>query len=340
MRIKRAELLEILSKIRPGLSDRKIIDQTDCFVFDEKGSVRTYNDEISVSVPLDVRFSAAVKAQEFFELISKLDSEKISLTLSKEEQLLLIESGKMKGQMVVSTEIKCPTVDVGYGKWLRLPKNFAAAVGFCLFSADRRSAISVMACLFIKGEYVCSSDRFRATKYKMDGSIQQEFLLPVGAAQELMVCAPTHYMVDDDSVWINFKNGEGVIFSSRVFDGKYPEEIWEVFNFKKDEVAGVVSVPEGLTNAVECGKIFSREALIENDMVSIKVSSGKMICCGQGPLGHIEWEFDVNYKKKDFEILAPADALVEILSHIKEIKVLEGKLYFGGADFEHVISLV
>lgn len=337
MQVKKTELLEALSRIKPGLSDKKMIEQTDCFVFDESGFVRTYNDEISVSVPLKIGFSAAVKAQEFFELISKLEAEKISLTLSEKDQLLSIESGKIKGQMIVSTEIKCPAVDVGGGKWLRLPKNFVAAVGFCSFSAERRNAISVLTYLLVDGEYVCSSDRFRATKYKMDGPVQK-FLLPVGVAQELVGCEPTHYVVGD--VWVNFKNKESVVFSSRIFDGKYPEEIWEVFGLKKNEAGDVVPVPEGLKNAVECGQIFSRDDLGKNDLVSIKVSSGKMICRGQGPLGYVEQEFDVGYKKRDFEILAPANALTEILSRVSEIRVLKDKLYFRGADFEHVISLL
>jgi len=334
MKIKKVKLLEALTKIRPGLSDKAIIEQTDHFIFD-KDFIRSYNDEIAVSFPFKSGFSAAIKADEFYRLISEIEGEEVDL--SSREGFIDISAGKVRGQIVAGSEIKCPNVKVEAKRWFELPKKFADAVSFCSLSAGRGMSTStiVLSCLWIKDDCIYSSDSYRATKYKMDGQMP-ELLFLASAAKELPKYSPTHYAVEGEA-WIHFKNDEGTIFSVRVVDGQYMEEIQSVFEVKGDSIG----IPEGLKGAINKAKIFAQETTENISMVEIKVDKkGKLTCRGEGVLGWVEQEFQVEYKKKDFVVRASSDLLGEILSHVKEMKISEDKLYFKGEDFEHVVSLV
>jgi len=338
MKVKKSELFEALSKVKPALSDKAIIEQTDHFIFDND-YVRTYNDRIAISYPFKSGFHLAIKADEFFKLISKIESQEIELSESEGSLSITIEKtkGSIKGLIVTAAEVKCPAIIIKTKRWFMLPKNFSDAIRFCSFSADRNMLMKELTCLCINNNYVLSSDNFRATKYEMDSKLP-EFLLPATVAQELAKHSPTHYVIEAEGAWIHFKNADGVIFSSRVIEGEYPQEdVWGLFTQKGDSIV----IPEGLKESLDRAKIFSQQITEVDDLIQIRVyKSGKLTCRGEGALGWIEEEFKVDYKKKDFEVKVSPEALIEILSHVKEMKVSDDKLYFGGEKFEHVISLI
>jgi len=338
MKVKRDELLEVLAKVRPGLSDKAIIEQTDHFIFDGD-FIRTYNDEIAISYPFKSGFHLAIKADEFFKLISKIETQEIELSESDGALSIGVEKtkGSIKGLMVTAAEVKCPAVIIKAKRWFMLPKNFSDAIRFCSFSADRNMLMKELTCLCINNNYVLSSDNFRATKYEMDSKLP-EFLLPATVAQELAKHSPTHYVIEAEGAWIHFRNADGVIFSSRVIEGTYPQEgVWGLFTQKGDSIV----IPEGLKESLDRAKIFSQQLTGVDDLIQIRVyKSGKLTCRGEGALGWVEEEFKVDYKKKDFEVKVSPEALIEILSHVNEMKVSDDKLYFGGEKFEHVISLI
>ncbi|MCJ7747882.1 MAG: hypothetical protein MUP27_09065 [Desulfobacterales bacterium] len=333
MKIKKTEFLEALTKVRPGLSEKSLIEQTDHFIFD-KDYIRTYNDEVAISYPFQTGFFLAVKADGFYQFISKVSQEEF--TLDEKDGSLSISAGKAKAVMVAMQEVKCPTVMIRARRWYPLPKNFSDAIRFCSFSADKNLLSKELSCLWIKDQYVISSDNFRVTKYEMDSKIQTEFLLIASCAQGLAKCKPISYVAED--AWIHFKNEIGLIFSVRVVEGQYPEEVWGLFTMKGD----LILIPEGLSESVDRAKVFSGEAVGSSDLIQLRVDSkaGKLFCRGEGSLGWFEEEFKVEYKKKDFEVKVSPEHLIEILAHVKEMQVSNDKLYFGGPNFEHIIALI
>jgi len=71
MNVKRTELLKVLKQCLPGIENgNKVLEGADLFIFN-KGSVHSYNDVISVSVPvksdglLEEGIDGAVRAEEF-----------------------------------------------------------------------------------------------------------------------------------------------------------------------------------------------------------------------------------------------------------------------------------
>ncbi len=48
MQIKREELMDVLVRVKPGLANSEIIEQSTHFIFD-KDTIRTYNDKITIT---------------------------------------------------------------------------------------------------------------------------------------------------------------------------------------------------------------------------------------------------------------------------------------------------
>ena len=343
MKIKNQELLEALEKVRPGLSNKAIVEQTDHFIFD-KDYVRTYNDRISISYPFKTGFCVAVKADEFFKFVSKIQQDdEVDFDL---DGSFLVMSGKNMGRakVAVSSEVVCPIVDLKSRKWPKLPKNFSEAIRFASFSAGSNMLARELTCLWIKDKYILSSDGFRATKFEMDEPMP-EFLMPATIAQELSKFSPDSYQIESQGVWHHFRQGTKLFFHCRVFEGTWlngfnaevsEDDVFGLFDNKGD----VVKIPEGLVETVERAKVFAENIEQGQDMIFLSVDSGKLRCRGEGILGDIEKEFEIDYKEKSFDVYVSANALIEILGHVKEMKVSESRLSFEGPNFQHVITLM
>ena len=78
MKLDRKELVEILKFLKPGLTEKAIIEHTDHIIFIDDYLI-TYNDTIAGVYPLQTGIMGAVSAKEFFEIVSKMSSKKITL---------------------------------------------------------------------------------------------------------------------------------------------------------------------------------------------------------------------------------------------------------------------
>lgn len=325
MKVKRQDLLGALDKVKVGLSDKAIIEQTDHFIFADN-YVRTYNDQIAISHPFTFGFDFAIKAGEFHKLLSKLTGEEIDFQMS-DGQLNFV-SGKSKGQIVISSEIKCPDMLVDdTKKWQKLPKDFSEGLRFCSFSADKNMLMQELTCLWINGDNIVSSDNWRATKYNMESKIKNAFLLPASVAEKLWKYSPSQYILED--AWAHFKNEE-IIFSCRIVAGKFPEGI--SFDVQGDSVL----LPSGLSESIDRARVLITKN--EDDLITLSVKDGKIFCKGEGVLGWIEEEHFIRCRKS-FEIKVAPEALIEILSRTDKMVVSENKLYFSGDKFEHIICV-
>ena len=84
MTIQRKELLESLKQCMPGIeTGSAVLQGADSFVF-HNGRIFTYNDSISVTVPikneglLEEGLEGCVRAEEFFKIINKVDNPQVT----------------------------------------------------------------------------------------------------------------------------------------------------------------------------------------------------------------------------------------------------------------------
>ena len=138
MEIQREQLMDVLLKVKPGLADKEIIEQSTHFIFDNN-TVRTYNDKITITHNYETELQGAVSAPEFYNLFNKIPDEKIK-AVDKGEGTFVFKGKNKQITFRIDPNITIPKVDVAgpkSKKWLPLPKDFAESVRFCVFSASK-----------------------------------------------------------------------------------------------------------------------------------------------------------------------------------------------------------
>ena len=109
--LNRADFLDKLESVLPGISTREIIEQSSCFVFKDK-TVMTFNDEISCSQKSCLPFEGSVQALPLISILRKLQEEELDISLGDSKEELIIK-GKNKRDWVSEEEARAGIRDFG-----------------------------------------------------------------------------------------------------------------------------------------------------------------------------------------------------------------------------------
>ena len=130
MKVKTKELLEAMKSCLPGIEAKEtILEGADSFVF-SGSKIHSYNDHISVSVPIKTNIIGAVKAADFYKLVSKLPGEEFELTA--EEKSWKISCGTITAEMVLLSYSVLEKINaIEIKDWKDVPEDFYDALKCC-----------------------------------------------------------------------------------------------------------------------------------------------------------------------------------------------------------------
>ena len=87
MIINKLKFLKALDTVKPGLSNKEQIEQSSSYCFKNQ-HVITYNDEVSVSCPIeDFDIEGVVNSDELYSLVSKIKNKEIEVNLEGNQLL-------------------------------------------------------------------------------------------------------------------------------------------------------------------------------------------------------------------------------------------------------------
>lgn len=338
-KIDRKQFIQSLSKVKPGVASKDIIEQSDHFVFEE-GKIWSYNDEISVSQGFNHPIKGSIKAQEFYNLLLKIPHDEIEIEQKKSNLYLTAENFEAMIN-IADTSLEADIVNppgINSKKWNDLPENFTEAVSFCQFSASSNMIKPELTCIWItnddEGEGVAiACDSYRGTMFYLESSVKDPFLLPASVAKHMPVYNPTKYIVDEN--WIHFINKEKTTFSCRVLAADYDERAWEFFNVDGEEV----ELPEGFDSVIKRAETIIVEEFDQDRSIDIKLTDGQIECKGQSSvLGYVKEKQEIDYSGDEVNIQVHPALLADILKHSSKL-LLGERLKFETDNFEHVIVL-
>ncbi len=330
MKINRIELIEILKKIRPGLSNKEITEQATHFIFN-KESILTYNDQISISHPFKSDLSCTVPAKEFYEILSKIEDDEIDFLVQEEK--IQFKTKKVKLKLSVNIEInKSMLVEPGK-EWKKLPKNFIDGISFCSFSAAKENTHPILTAVYIKGNDIISSDNFRISQFFLSEKISDILLFNASVIKELVKFPVIQYSVSES--WIFFKTEENVVFACRKIEGTFPD-VSSILEVKGEEII----LPDETKNAVDISSVLAEGELDSDKRINVSIKDGKLICSGQREIGEIDFTIKVDsLKGKEFNFGINPDFFKIILSKSNSVIINKTKLVFLSENFKHIISL-
>ena len=331
MVIKKEELIEALQTVKPGVSKNLLVEQMQCFIFDN-GSVITYNDEISIIHPIDgLDFNGAVNATEFLNLISKIKSEELDITVVENE--LLIKAGKAKAGFVLQAEINLPLYQIkGDEEWQGLPDNFISLLEKVYPSCGSDMSKPALMSVFINHTTMCASDSFKIIRGTFSTEFTSTFLLPQTAAKEVVSIQPTQYLIDDN--WVLFKNENGTIIVCRISFERAPD-FNRYFN-QITEGASDIRMPSSIDEIIEKAGVIVKSSDKINETIYVYLEKNKIKVRSQTITSWFEETARCNYDGENMEFgLAPV-LFKDIFTETKVCKLKFPYLYFKNENWEYL----
>lgn len=337
MKIEKKKLLEILDALKPGLSNKDIIEFSDSISF-VKGALITYNDFIAVQHPLeDSKIKGTVKADKLYAHIKKVKTDEkgmIKIKATDDDLLIKTKASKAGIPIIPGAAISLEELGKEITKWRKLPKDFIEGIRMSIFSAGTDASEPKLTCLHVAGNIVEATNGHRAFRYKMEGKINKEFLVPATSAPAVLNHPIEKYAVTKN--WTHFKTKAGVIISTRMYaDVSFPD-----CGFLFDIKGAKVKFPDGLRDVIDRAIDFIGE---EDEDKNIKIHmlndltkiSSKSI---QG------WFRETIREKSKTEVAFDIDPqfLQDILRTSQSAKINReaGLLKFESDKWEHTINVV
>ncbi len=238
--MQREELIHAMKAVLPGID--KIPGAYDVFLFDAE-FLRTWNDRISISYPLESNIRCAVKARELFQIVNKMKGDIIKINMRTGK---LVDGEEdpdhtVSGTLIVKDEkttLKMTTLadasirehladlmdDLRDITWQKAPESFQNGLNLCSLSVDR-DPHSVINGLALKGNLMLTCDNFRVSRYELEAPLFEDcILIPAKALPDLQ-----SYLKENEDIeigrfgsWLHFRAASGVIFSCCLSGEEYP----------------------------------------------------------------------------------------------------------------------
>jgi len=333
MQINTEELLNVLTRVKPGIAKRGIVEQFTHFIFTGT-EVTTYNDDISICHPFVTDFKCSVKADDLHKILSGIKDEEIEITL--EEGKMYIKTDKTRAGLATTiegdAEEHVKILALSTLEWSPVPPDLIKGLFLCMFSASNDQTQGVLTCVYINGDTIISSDEVRVSEYKLSKDLGVKVLIPARNIVELIAFDIKQYCVINN--WAHFRTEEGVIFSSRTMTGDFIEDCSPFFDVKGDSVV----LPSEFKSIISSVAFMAEGAIDSDRTVDLKIENKKILCKAEKQTGWIEkecaFEYDHNITIKINPIF-----LSQILEKAATLTAGVDSALFVSDNFKHVIAL-
>jgi hypothetical protein len=297
MNLNRQEFLSAMKKAMPGVESGNVILQgADAFIFHD-GFIHTYNDTISVSVHFPItnkageNVSAAIKAKDFYNLISRYESDTI-LIIPKDD-VWVIKSENTRAELTLLENNVIDHIQGIMGakfKWQPIPERFFEGMQICNFNS--KSQLSGLYCV---DKVMVSADELKVNWYELNDAFSGSFWINTNAVTELLKLQnPKKYFVSD--AWVHFMTEDKTIFScKRLAQDNYPFDKIStlITSHKKDKNDVSNELPSKLIDAVNRAAALSQN-IDSFDTVKLTFTTDNIEVFSQRPSGKytetVAWE--------------------------------------------------
>jgi hypothetical protein len=332
MKIKREVLLKALEAVKPGLANKEFIEQATAFAF-IKGSVVTYNDEISVSYPIEgLDIEGAIKADELYALLTKIkartkdDPDEVELTVN-ENEVLLTSGTRLKAGFTLQSEVKLPLKEelAKKSKWVNLPEDFIAGLEFVKPSVARQVFNQpVLTCVHVhKDGYIEASNGHRLAYFALANPMGVEtFLIPLSSLPDLIRFKPNQ--VATGHGWMHFKSAGDAIISCRIFADPFPDT-----SALKNVEGKVLSIadPQLLDEAIDRASVFAQRDIESKEFIRFDISENQITVSSTLETGgRFEESVRFKYSGKPFSFTTSPSVVQGVFTKDKTVTISDNRL--------------
>jgi DNA polymerase III sliding clamp (beta) subunit (PCNA family) len=334
MIINKAKLQEALETVKPGLADKSVIEQATSFAF-TNGRVVTYNDEISISHPVEgLELEGAIKADKLYPFLTKIKKEEIDMVIKGSE--IIITSGRIKAGLPMESEITLP-LDKEIAekkKWKPLPENFVKFVDFCKEACGTDMSKPILTCVHINQKgFIEASDNLRMCRCTLAEDMPvKTFLIPSSSAVQVVRLNPTK--ISEGNGWVHFKTDIGTVLSCRVWDDKYKDLSQNLL------LKGVrLLLPKTIDEILDRASIFTKMDHVLDESVVVSLGDNRFKMRAETDAGWFEEQVNIKYDKEPIFFTVTPYLLKNILKETSLCEFTGNKLKFEGAGWVYLAIL-
>lgn len=305
MTIQKKQLLESLKKCMPGIeTGNAVLQGADSFVF-HNGKIFTYNDVISVSVPIEQTglveetVEGAVKAKEFYSIIEKFPSDEIEFVVK--EKGWLLKCGRAKAELNLQEfDFESRLNDITpTEEWVEVQDDFIQGIGVCQMT-NNKTALSG---IYINGKDIISTDGYQINNFTMKSELPMFYISDKSSNELLKVFGIKSMQVQGS--WVHFKTEDGTVFSVKTLQGtSFPydkvKSLIESNDFEKMDLHA--KFPQEMFKAIERATSFGME-ISERTAVKLELNKDGIMVSSERTSGRYAEKISWEEEMKDMEDL-------------------------------------
>ena len=323
--MKTKELLNVLEKVKPGISSKNTNESMSYFYFSGK-DVITYNDKISIQHPFQTEFSLFVNANDFYKLISKISTDEIDVVEKNEKLNITAKTVRSSLSTIHDDEISKRIENLGdllkEAKWNKLSDNFCNCLSLCFATASTQESAGTLTCVYVKDNICVSSDNSRVSYVTLDSPLEEMFI-QASEIKNLIAIEPKEYAISKS--WLHFRNEDGCVFSIRKIEGSFPDFI-QFFEFEGIQI----NFPKDILEGINIASIL----VDANDkVINIKIAKNFLILSAKSDGGQILHRSKIDYDDKEINFAINPEFIKEMMKHSTSIFVGKDKAKLTSDNF-------
>lgn len=332
IKINRNELLQSLSLIEPGLSQKDLVAQSTSFVFSGGWGI-TFNEEIccraKTGLPAD--FVGAIRGKQLKTTLENMGEVEIDMEYKEGGDALKFKSGRKWASLRMESDIVLPheTVEEPQG-WSLLPEGFDQAVKSVLETAGTNSEEFLTVVVHFDRDMLESCDRTQASRYFIDMPIQQPFLVRANSLRSVKDIGVTK--ISETPNWVHFRSKAAVV-SFRRHVHAYPD-LSPMLEFSGQPI----ELPSGVSAAARLSSVFAVDGEA-TDKLEVTLTRGLMRVVGKGMFGEAGEDLETAYRGPDLHFLISPAMLTQLVEKHHSCEVGVGKLRAQGERWTYMVLL-
>jgi len=339
MEVNRAELLNTLNKVKPGLATKEIVEEMTHFLFTGT-DVISYNDRVCVHHPYETDFKGSVQSSKILETLNKYKTEMVDIVIEKEteDSFMIIKSGKSRVVCAfvedhkIFEKAESLTTEIGsIDDWLEVPEHFIYGAYLSSFSAGKDASSGTATCIRVEGNLIWCGDQERSSRYELEEEME-DFMIKAALVATIQDYNFTYYYVTKS--WVHFIDDDNVTLSARRITGK---------TLPYDKLFGKfegtdIDVPEGLKGSIDIASIMSSGDSESDKSVSITIEANVLTCEGRNNTGFSSSECEIEWEGDRIEFHINPVLLLEVMTKASKISVGENASMFHNNQFMHLLA--
>ena len=331
MRVHRETFLNALEMVSPGLSQRDVLEQSGCFVFqDEK--VYTFNDETACSFksPLE-GIKGAVQSEPLKAILHKLKDEQIEV--SQNESEMVIRAKRQSSGIRMEQKIELPIDNLeSPTKWKVLPSKFAEAVELVEGCASRDEAHFFLTCIHLHPKWIEAYDNYQFARYRIALPLDGDTLVKQLSLKNIVKMGMTEFSESDH--WLHFRNADKLMLSCRRYMDKY-RNCNSIAKIKGQRI----SLPKSLIEVTGRAEVFSVTDPNKENQIRIDLKPSLCIVRGEGQYGWYRGQRKIKYDGPELSFMVKPQMIAELVKRHTECEICENALKAEVGNFVFVTSL-